>query len=173
MQMVDLLLDFVRQGKQHEAPVSLPDLLGNLLKRYEPFLTRVGVKTLLTIKPGVPNLFCTPMDMEAVFINLLTNAVWAMRDKARRELHLDIEGSPRKIIIMVSDTGAGINPDIAEKIFMPFFTMKGVNGIGLGLTIAKDTLRKYRGDITPIIPGLLKGATFEITIPVDQGKERL
>jgi C4-dicarboxylate-specific signal transduction histidine kinase len=170
---VDLLLDFVRQRKQREGPVSLPELLGNLLKRYGPFLARVGVKPFLSVQPGVPNLFCTHMDMEAVFINLLTNAVWAMRGKSKREIQFKVESASRKIVITVSDTGSGIDPRVAEKIFMPFFTTKGSKGIGLGLTIVKDTLRKYRGEIIPIIPGLLKGATFQITIPVDKTEEHL
>jgi signal transduction histidine kinase len=173
VQLVDLLLDFVRQRKQREGPVSLPELLGNLLKRYGPFLARVGVKPFLSVQPGVPNLFCTHMDMEAVFINLLTNAVWAMRGKSKREIQFKVESASRKIVITVSDTGSGIDPRVAEKIFMPFFTTKGSKGIGLGLTIVKDTLRKYRGEIIPIIPGLLKGATFQITIPVDKTEEHL
>ena len=173
MQLVDLLLDFVRQRKQHEGPVSLPELFGNLLIKYEPFLARVGIKSSLSVQPAVPSLFCTPMDMEAVFINLLTNAVWAMRGKPKREIQFKIESTQRKIVITVSDTGPGIDPGIVDKIFMPFFTTKGSKGIGLGLTIVKDTLRKYRGEITPIIPGSLKGATFEITIPVDSREEHL
>jgi C4-dicarboxylate-specific signal transduction histidine kinase len=111
--------------------------------------------------------------MEAIFINLLTNAVWAVREKEKREVHFDVRGSRRKITVVVSDTGSGISPAHADKIFMPFFTTKGSKGIGLGLTIVKDTLRKYRGDIVPVIPGLLKGATFEITIPIDGSEEHL
>jgi signal transduction histidine kinase len=173
MQLVDLLLEFVRQRKQHKGPVVLPDLLDNLLKRYEPFLARVGIKTFVRSQPSLPRLYCTPMDMEAVFINLLTNAVWAMRDAPKRELHFDIQSSPKKVVVTVSDTGVGIDAALAQKIFMPFFTTKGPKGIGLGLTIVRDTLRKYRGDIVPIIPGLLKGATFEIGIPIEKPKEHL
>lgn len=172
-QLVDLLLDFVRQRKQQEGPVSIPDLINELIKRYEPFLDRVRVKTSIKAQPGVPNLYCTPMDLEAVFINLLTNAMWAMREQAKREIHFNIETAPRKIIITVSDTGTGIDPAISEDIFIPFFTTKGPKGIGLGLTIVKDTLKKYHAEIKPIIPGLLKGATFEITIPLEKDGEHL
>lgn len=173
MQLVDLFLEFVRQRKQKEGPISLSDLVQKLLARYEPFLKRVGVRTFLKVEPDIPNLYCNPMDMEAVFINLLTNAVWAMREKSKRELHFQFQGSPKKIVVIISDTGHGIPLGDADKIFMPFFTSKGPMGIGLGLTIVKDTLRKYQGAIVPIIPGLLKGATFEISIPVDSGEEQL
>jgi C4-dicarboxylate-specific signal transduction histidine kinase len=173
MQLVNLFLEFVRQRNQQEKSVALPDLLRKLLNRYEPFLKRVGVRTVLKAKADVPNFYCKPIDMEAVFINLLTNAVWAMRGKPKREIHFDLQGSRRKITMVVSDTGGGISPSNADKIFMPFFTTKGPKGIGLGLTIVKDTLRKYRGDIVPIIPGVLKGATFEITIPIDSNEEHL
>jgi len=172
-QLVDLLLEFVRQRKQQEGPISLPELLDSLLKRYKPFLDRVGVKTSVHAPQDMALLFCTPMDMEAVFINLLTNAVWAMREQTKREIVFVIQSSPRKITVTVSDTGSGIDPANADKMFMPFFTTKGPKGIGLGLTIVRDTLRKYRGDIIPIIPGSLKGATFEITIPIDRTEEQL
>jgi signal transduction histidine kinase len=173
MQLVELLLEFVRQRNQKDKPVDLPQLLDGLLSRYKPFLTRVGVHALLKAQPGIPKLYCKPIDMEAIFINLLTNAVWAVREKEKREVHFDVRGSRRKITVVVSDTGSGISPAHADKIFMPFFTTKGSKGIGLGLTIVKDTLRKYRGDIVPVIPGLLKGATFEITIPIDGSEEHL
>lgn len=173
MQLVELLLEFVRQRKQQEGLVDLPELLENLLKRYESFLTRVGARTFLKAQSGVPKLYCKPIDMEAVFINLLTNAVWALREKPKREVHFEIQGTSRKITVVVSDTGCGILPGNADKIFMPFFTTKGPKGIGLGLTIVKDTLRKYQGDIVPIIPGHLKGATFEITIPIDSNEDHL
>ena len=173
MQLVEVLLEFVRQRKQQEGPVVLAELLENLLKRYKPFLERVDIQTFLKVQPRLPQFYCKPIDMEAVFINLLTNAVWALRERPKREVHFEIQGTARKITILVSDTGCGISPGNAEKIFMPFFTTKGPKGIGLGLTIVKDTLRKYRGDIIPIIPGHLKGATFEITIPVDNGEEHL
>lgn len=173
MQLVDLLLEFVRQRKQQESPIAIQELLENLLKRYDPFLARVGVKIFLKVQQGIPTLYCTPMDIEAVFMNLLTNSVFAMRGSDKREIHYEIQSNTRKIIITVSDTGVGIDPVISEKIFMPFFTTKGPKGIGLGLTIVKDTLRKYRGDIIPIFPALLKGATFEITIPIEKLEEHL
>jgi signal transduction histidine kinase len=173
MQLVEVLLEFVRQRKQQEGPVVLAELLDNLLKRYKPFLKRVEIETFLKVQPRLPKFYCRPIDMEAVFINLLTNAVWALRERPKREIHFEIQGTARKITVLVSDTGCGILPGNAEKIFMPFFTTKGPKGIGLGLTIVKDTLRKYRGDIIPIIPGHLKGATFEITIPVDNSEEHL
>ena len=173
MQLVELLLEFVRQRNQQDGPVVLSELLENLIKRYEPFLKRMGVRTFLKTQPRIPKFYCKPIDMEAVFINLLTNAVWAMREKPKREIHFEIQGTPRKITVIVSDTGSGILSGNADKIFMPFFTTKGPKGIGLGLTIVKDTLRKYRGDIIPIIPGHLKGATFEVTIPIDNTEEQL
>ena len=167
IQLVNLLLESVRQRKQREAPVYLPSLLKELIKRYEQFLIRVRVRPTMHVEGRIPKVYGVPMDFEAMLINLLTNAVWAMRDSVKREIHFHIQSSSQKITLLVSDTGTGIDPRLAEKIFMPFFTTKGSKGIGLGLTIVRDTLRKYDGDIVPIIPGHLKGATFEITIPVE------
>jgi C4-dicarboxylate-specific signal transduction histidine kinase len=68
--------------------------------------------------------------------------------------------------ILFSDNGSGVSPGIADKIFLPFFTSKGPTGIGLGLTIVRDTVRKYGGDASVQSPGKLGGATFKITLPL-------
>jgi C4-dicarboxylate-specific signal transduction histidine kinase len=88
------------------------------------------------------------------------------KDKNKRSIVFELNGTKKNIVITVSDSGHGIQKDIADNIFLPFFTTKGGNGIGLGLTIVRDTIRKYQGNIIPIIPGNIGGATFEISLPV-------
>ena len=97
MQLVNLFLEFVRQRNQQEGSVGLPDLLKKLLKRYEPFLERVGVRTILNAKGEVPNFYRKPIDMEAGVYQLLINyAVWAMRGKPKREIHFDYRGRAKR-----------------------------------------------------------------------------
>lgn len=173
IQLVDLLLEYVRQKKQKLATVSISSLLDEVLLRYEPFLRHMHISAKATSQSDLPSFHCVPMDMEAIFINLLTNAAWAIKDQNRREIRFDLSLKGKNLVVLASDTGKGIHENIADKIFNPFFTTKGPKGIGLGLTIVRDTIRKYQGDIVPIIPGKLGGATFKITIPFTTGKTKL
>ena len=173
IQLVDLLLEYVRQKKQKLAMVSLEKLLNEVLARYEPFLRHMRIVATAKAQADLPTLHCVPMDIEAIFINLLTNAAWAVKGQDRREIKFEIVRKARDFIITASDTGKGISADIAEKIFNPFFTTKGPKGIGLGLTIVRDTVRKYQGDIAPVIPGKLGGATLQISIPIKSREPKL
>jgi signal transduction histidine kinase len=65
----------------------------------------------------------------------------------------------------VSDTGCGISPHVKHKIFDPYFTTKGADGSGLGLSVAYGILSRHEGKIeAKSMPGV--GSTFNITIPI-------
>ena len=101
-----------------------------------------------------------------MFLNLLTNASWATRRKESRRIYIEFQTDSTGHTILFSDNGSGIAAGLADKIFLPFFTSKGPTGIGLGLTIVRDTVRKYGGDVSVQSPGKLGGATFHITLPI-------
>lgn len=98
-----------------------------------------------------------------VFINLITNAVQAMQGKGR--LTLTIRPESTGILVSISDTGPGIDPDHLERIFTPFFTTKKPGtGTGLGLYIVESIVKKSGGQISvESEPG--KGATFQLRFP--------
>ena len=139
------------------------------MRRYKPFLKNITPE--IKEAPGpAPDLWCVPMDIEAILLNLLTNAVWATRKKENRRILIEFSIEGKNHVVLFSDNGVGIGPADTEKVFFPFFTSKGPLGIGLGLTIVRDTVRKYGGDIQTVIPGKLGGATFQITFPLAKSK---
>jgi signal transduction histidine kinase len=164
-QLVEMFLEYVRKKKQNLDTISLPDLVEDLFKRYAPFLGEVKTEVTTDAEARRPKFRCVPMDMEAVFLNLLTNAVWATRNRERRRVQVEFSFEAENFQILFSDNGVGIVPERAEKVFLPFFTSKGPTGIGLGLTIVRDTVRKYGGDVTVVTPSKIGGATFQITLP--------
>jgi signal transduction histidine kinase len=92
-----------------------------------------------------------PVELKQVFLNLIGNAVQAMPEGGRLRLHL-FEGSDRTngrpgIYISVHDTGTGIRPEHAKRIFEPFFSTKDTKGTGLGLWISRGIIQKYDGSI--------------------------
>jgi C4-dicarboxylate-specific signal transduction histidine kinase len=106
-----------------------------------------------------------PIQLEQVFINLLTNARDALTDADRREVDIASTADADTARITLADTGPGIPPEIAQRIFDPFFTTKEVGGgTGLGLSITYSIVKEHGGQIwVDGRPG--EGAIFHIELP--------
>lgn len=87
-----------------------------------------------------------PALMEQVIINLVRNAIEALHDQPDPQIQLEYESSGEKSVIRITDNGHGIDPEILENIFVPFFTTKK-NGSGIGLALSKQIIHLHRGDI--------------------------
>ena len=117
-------------------------------------------------RPDLPSLFCEPRQIKQVFINLFFNAMQAMGEAGRLTVKTSRERQGEKDFIQaaVTDTGGGIQADILDNIFNPFFTTK-FEGTGLGLSIVHKIIVKHKGTIHVINdPGV--GATFLIQFPI-------
>ncbi|MGL4585398.1 MAG: sensor histidine kinase, partial [Flavobacterium sp.] len=85
--------------------------------------------------------------MEQVFINLLTNAIHATAKQEIREININLYEKNNRICIDVEDSGAGILPEIKEKIFIPFYTTRE-EGAGIGLPLSKNIVEMHNGYLT-------------------------
>jgi signal transduction histidine kinase len=105
------------------------------------------------------------IQLEQVFINLLTNARDALAHAERREVAITARVDGDTVRINVADTGPGIPPEVAQRIFDPFFTTKEVGGgTGLGLSITYSIVKEHGGQIwVEGRPG--EGAVFHIELP--------
>ena len=109
--------------------------------------------------------------LQQVFINLIKNALDAMSGAGELEIRTGL--SKDRLVIVIKDSGHGILPEVREHIFEPFFTTKGQEkGAGLGLSICKEIVNGYQGQIiVQSKPG--KGAEFCVSIPVSGKEEKL
>lgn len=105
------------------------------------------------------------IQLEQVFLNLLTNARDAMNEQEEKQIIITCTMSDDLVEIRVRDTGSGIDPTIAPRIFDPFFTTKEVGaGTGLGLSITYSIIQEHQGNIQlENHPG--RGALFLIQLP--------
>lgn len=175
--IVENLLDYARIG------ASLGELT-NVNNDIEMVLQIVS-NTLLTNKinlernldPNVPDIRGNPKELQQVFLNLINNAVYAMREKGGT---LTISSAVRgnRIMVKVADTGTGIPSEIQNKIFDPFFTTKGVGeGTGLGLSVSLGLVQKLGGTITVksstgnAQTGEASGSTFTVILPLPADTE--
>ncbi|MEL6676703.1 MAG: ATP-binding protein [Bacteroidota bacterium] len=140
----------------------------------------------------MPMVECYPGKLNQVFMNILSNAVYAIEDRALADgktlqtqellgnIYLstelfECETSPQRecVRIKIQDDGKGMPPEVAQKIFDPFFTTKEVGeGTGLGLSITFGIVEQHHGDIeVSSEPG--KGTTFTIELPLRQPEEEV
>ncbi len=82
--------------------------------------------------------------MEQVIINLITNSVYALKEKNEKKMYLSSYTENNRFFISISDNGKGIDPEIQDKIFLPFFTTRK-DGAGIGLTLSKNIIEAHGG----------------------------
>lgn len=115
----------------------------------------------------LPALLAIPDELQQAFMNILLNAVQAM--KAKGTLTVSTETTDATIRIHIQDTGRGISKVFLAKVFDPFFTNKGQGeGMGLGLTVARRIIKKYGGHIF-LESDEGKGTICTITFPIPEG----
>jgi C4-dicarboxylate-specific signal transduction histidine kinase len=108
-------------------------------------IDRKGVT--LTIKGSSDQMLSGHLvQMSQVLINLLNNSIDAIKESAEKWVELEVRETINSVQIMVTDSGNGIAPEIAEKIMMPFYTTKGPQaGTGLGHSISQSIVEKHGG----------------------------
>lgn len=89
-------------------------------------------------------IFVDVAQMEQVFINLLTNSLYALNNRSHKQIILDGYIKRNRLFITITDTGKGIEKEIEEKVFLPFFTTRQ-SGAGIGLTLSKSIVEAHNG----------------------------
>jgi PAS domain S-box-containing protein len=174
--LVKQILAFSRQGEQDKKPLKLTQLIDEVLKLLRPAFPST-IEIVLKNPMNDCQTFADPVQMNQVLTNLCTNAAHAMREKGGI-LEIGIssvivrEGNPPPIpemtsgeyvVLEVSDTGCGMEPETLERIFDPFFTTKK-EGTGLGLSVSYGIVKDHSGYFAvESKPG--KGSTFQVYLP--------
>jgi len=159
------LLTFARKT---EARVDIADVNGSL-DEILPFLEKEAKLAQATIhreyQEDLPRVPVDEMQIQEVFINIITNALHAVAKKGGGNVWLTTRAEGGKVIVAVKDDGPGIDESVRDRLFEPFVTTKTVGeGTGLGLSICYGIVKRYDGEIRVYSqPG--QGATFTIILP--------
>lgn len=123
------------------------DLFENLHHLMQPTLDQKRIELdILLLDPDL-SLDADTNLIEQVLINLVVNAIEAVKDREEPLITLSaITGSNGRAVIKVADNGAGMSPEVIENIFIPFFSTKK-NGSGIGLSLCKQILLLHKGNI--------------------------
>lgn len=154
------LMDYARVRPSNPSPASLEGLIADALSRIE---LKETINVIREIESGLPDVLVESDPVTRAFINLMKNADDAMPEGGT--LTLRARAVDGMAYMEISDTGNGIAEDDLSKMFEPLFTTK-MKGIGLGLPIVRETIRRHGGSIEASSE-LEKGTTFTIRLPLN------
>ncbi len=162
MSIVRNLKDFSHLDKAGWAEVCVKEGIETTLK-----IVQNQIKYSIEIKTeyefDLPKVYCQPMQINQVILNILLNASQAIEDEG--EISITTRKCQNDVQILITDNGKGIPSNIIGKIFDPFFTTKPVgDGTGLGLSVSYGIVKNHKGNIE-VESELGRGSTFIITLP--------
>lgn len=160
--MVNSLLEYARPSKPSPESFFLSQLIENILILFTGHIEKNGILLTCSIDNQV-TAFADKQQIQQVLINILLNSIESMENQERREISISCSLCNSSVILLIEDTGAGMDEEIANKIFDPFFTTKPA-GTGLGLAISYKLIRENNARIwLKSLPGV--GTKFYIQIP--------
>lgn len=158
------LREFVTRGDTEKHPEDIKNLVEEAGALALVGSRERGVKTTFIYADSAGLVLADRVQIQQVLINLMRNAMEAMRDSPRRELEVRVGARSDALIeVEVSDSGPGIPEDIRPQLFTPFVTSKP-GGMGIGLSISKRIIEAHGGEIE-VGTSKLGGAQFKFTLP--------
>jgi signal transduction histidine kinase len=162
-EVIKKILLFSRQSQPHKGTVNLNRLIEEWMDFFEFRCKQNQIEIVLTMDQNLPAITGDPSQLNQVLINLAVNAIHAMPHGGRLTITTGVEQGA--VYLKVQDTGTGIDDEIRDKIFLPFFTTKEVDrGTGLGLSVVYGIVQEHNGRIS-LTSTLGQGSTFTIQFP--------
>ena len=170
--LVNQLLKFAGPAKPTFAVVSLHEVIENSLRLVQHQLKVRKIQLVRALDAGHDQVQGDAKQLEQALINLLLNAVEAMEEMGTLTVATELvvatehisraeqKGKQEQIQVSIKDTGSGIPPELATRLFVPFMTTKP-EGTGLGLAITARIIQEHRGRIK-VESEVNKGTTFKI-----------
>jgi nitrogen fixation/metabolism regulation signal transduction histidine kinase len=162
MQFVDSYRQITRLAPPEKKRIRIADLFETAVRLAKAECPRADVEFVIEVSPGELDVYADRDLIEPVLINLLRNA-WqatALVDQAQVALRGRLNRR-HNVVLEVADNGEGVPANVANKIFVPFFTTKE-NGSGVGLALARQVMIAHGGFVR-VNPNDAGGATFSLT----------
>ncbi len=166
-EVIRRLREFFRGGALHVKECSVEDLVQGAVATFSNRIGRKGITITASVAPNLPAFRADPLQIEMVLQNLLLNAIDALGavQGSKREIVITaVRAGAGHVTIEVQDTGPGVDPNIADRLFQPFLTSKS-DGMGLGLVISRSIVEAHGGKIWHE-PSPGGGACFIFTLPI-------
>jgi C4-dicarboxylate-specific signal transduction histidine kinase len=159
----NISLLFKKDAQQVEL-VDVNELIQEMIVLLRSEASRYSISIRSELAEDLPRVKADRIQLQQVFMNLMLNGIEAMKDiGTSRELTIKSQRDNRQLLISVSDTGVGVQPEVTEQIFNAFFTTKP-QGIGMGLPISRSIVESHGGRLWATAHSG-RGATFQFSLP--------
>jgi signal transduction histidine kinase len=166
IEIIDRLRSLYKKSPPQNELVDANEIIREMLVLLRGEANRYSISMRTELAPDLPKITADRVQLQQVLMNLMLNAIEAMKDTAG-ELTTKTElGEGGQLLISVSDTGVGLPAEETEQIFNAFFTTKP-EGSGMGLSISRSIVESHGGRLWAAAnPG--RGATFRFTLPSER-----
>jgi signal transduction histidine kinase len=168
-QMIASVRAMFKKDSGKREPLAVNDLIKDILTLVHGATKKQQVSIRTELPQDLPHVIADRIQLQQVFMNLIMNAVDAMSSVTTRERLLSIKSDvhdSETVVIMVEDSGTGIDLNNTGRIFEPFFTTKS-DGMGMGLSICRSIIEGHGGRLS-VSPGILYGSVFRVILPSDK-----
>lgn len=164
--IINHLRAFGRMAPTEREPVSLNEVLKSTIDLMREQLRLKNIDLTTTLSSSNPFVLGNRIQLEQVFLNLLTNARDAVDSRQKKAVLLRSDVRGKSVEVTFQDSGIGISSENLTRIFDPFFTTKAVGeGTGLGLSISYGIIKEHQGHIS-VQSRQGEGSTFHIMLPL-------
>jgi two-component system sensor histidine kinase DctS len=138
--------DFVKKRAPQREPTAVAEVIDDSIGLFEADARKRGIHIERRIQGGLPDVLADPHMLGQVMFNLIRNAADAMAETPAedRRLCISVLREEQQIVVRTADRGAGVPPEVAEKLFTPFYTTKA-EGMGMGLSICRSVIEFHAG----------------------------
>ena len=160
----------LRRGKRLRERLDINDVIREVIALLDGELRRNGASPRTDMPGNLPPVVVDRVLLQQVILNLIMNAIEAMRAVSDRAqvLRIRTEEQPSgSIVVLVQDSGVGIDPEHSSRMFEPFYTTK-VEGIGMGLAISRSIIEAHGGRLWAVANDG-PGSSFYFTLPIGEG----
>lgn len=168
-QIIHRMKNFVRHGELHYEIILINDLIKEALRLIQYEIQDISLTINLELAEDLPKIEVDKIQIEQVLLNLMRNGFEAMLTAKTPKPILTISTeylTSHVIKITIKDNGPGINMNMKDRLFVPYFTSK-TRGMGMGLAICRTIIEGHGGQISAQT-SLEGGACFQFTLPVTQ-----
>jgi two-component system NtrC family sensor kinase len=175
--IIQQLLGFVRKKGPEQKALRINALLETTLDLLDHQIQKQRLKVVKDLREDLPSAIGDPDQLQQVFLNLILNAVQSMPDGGELRVSATYERISREgledghreyVMVFVRDTGVGMEKEVLQNIFNPFFTTKNT-GTGLGLMVSQGIVQDHEGWID-VESEIGKGSVFKVYIPCFSGE---
>jgi C4-dicarboxylate-specific signal transduction histidine kinase len=170
--VVKRIRQLATKTEPHKSRLEVSDVVRDVLSLVEPELRDHDVTLRVELASGLRPVFGDRVQLQQVLLNLIMNGIEAMKavtDRPRQILIRSHQHQPGTIVVAVRDSGVGLDPQGADRIFDAFYTTKP-DGLGMGLSISRSIIEAHSGRLWASGNDDY-GVTLQFTLPTGGGDE--